>query len=195
MISTVDETPVSTVRIYQYDDLAFDPGEDPAGYTYPVLIDLVDRKGNPYGEQYATEVTLPPLVEGEASLSEPALFGDGSGQVIVVREGAFFTLSVGLRNAAAVASVNVIFQEPFEGPAPLETEVNGALVGQLNKWVQTGEGGLPGNFSLATTLIDPDGAVVGGTSVVGAGGGNVYSNGKGTKKGASQTQQSHIALL
>ena len=193
VISTIDETPVSTVRIYEHRGLEFDPGEDAGNYIYLMLIDMLDANGDPVGSQYEIELTVPALVEGETTITT-APFGDGLGQVIMTRDAEGFGFSVGIKNTAAVDAVNLIFEEPFEGPTPFETEVNATPAGQLNKWVQKGQTALPESFTLTTELTNAAGEVVSGASVTG-GPGVVYKNGSGTKKAANQAQNQHLKLL
>ena len=196
VLETVDDTPVSTVRTFDHSGLQFEPGESPANFIYLCLIDLLDANGDPFGEQHEIELTVPAYIEGEVNLTV-APFGDGQGQVLMMVDDEGYHFSVGLRGDTNVVAANIIFEEPFEGPAPLELEVTGEFAGQLNKWVQKGNAELPATYSVGAQLSE-GGAVVGG--VDGAGGegpGVVYKNGLGNQKaerGLTKSNQ-HIALL
>lgn len=194
VLETVDDSPVSTVRTFAHSGLAFDPGESPAGYVYLALIDLLDANGDPFGEQSEVELLVPEYVEGDVNLTV-APFSNGEGQLIMTVDDDGYTLSVGLRGGSNVVAANIIFEEPYEGPAPLETEVTTEFTGQLDKWIQKGDAALPPNYSVSTTLTEA-GAVVGGVEGVGGEGtGTVYKNGSGTKKASGQVSQQHFQLL
>ncbi|MGK0358736.1 MAG: hypothetical protein ACI9U2_001029 [Bradymonadia bacterium] len=197
VLETVDDTPVSTVRTFAHSGLEFDPGESAGGFIYLCLIDLLDANGDPFGQQTEIEMQVPEYVEGEVNLTV-APFSDGEGQVIMTVDDAGYTLSVGLRGGSNVVAANIIFEEPYEGPAPLETEVTTEFSGQLNKWVQKGDGGLPANYTVGASLTEGGVVVSGVDGARGEGTGTVYKasgNGSGTKKAAAQAQQSHLALL
>ena len=195
VLDTVDASPVSSVRTFLYQDLEFQPGESPAGYIYLCLIDQVDTDGHPVGEQYEVEVVMPAYVEGGENMTV-SQFNNGEGQVVVTVDAeGFYSLSTGVRGQTELGSVNLIFEEPFEGPAPVETEVDQVFTGQFDKWIQKGDAALPANYAVSATLTE-GGVFVGG--VDGAGGegtGTVYKNGKGTKKASNQAEQQHFALL
>lgn len=205
VLMTTDDTPMQTIRSYQYDLIEFDPGEAPGGYVYLVLIDLIDESGDPVGEQIEVELTVPTYdAEADTDGTDWEIFSDASGQQLGVvgfyatADGQALALSYGGEDAAQVASTNLIFEEPYEGPAPLETEVNVSLRGQLDKWIQKGDAGVPEDYTLTTSLVTPEGEVLDSSTATGGGTGTVYraaGNGSGTRKAASQAQQSHIALL
>jgi hypothetical protein len=80
----------------------------------------------------------------------------------------------------------------------LETEVNLSLSLQADKWIQKGDGAVPEDYTLITTLVTPEGEVLTSTTATGGGSGTVYKtagNGSGTKKAANTVRNIQIALL
>lgn len=194
-LDATDDSPVSTVRSF-FGSVEFE--DDPTGSVYLCLVDLLDSAGDPTGEQYEFEVVVPEHVAGEAT-STAYPIGDGLGELRMWRDDAGHHFSIGLRGSPEVAAANVIFEEPFEGPQPRDTEVLLDFQAQYEKWIQKGDGALPEQFEV-TTIMSAQGAVVG--AVEGAtgspDGGAVFSNGFGTRKAsaqATQNQASQIALL
>lgn len=186
VLYTVDDSPMLTERTYVYTHLEFDPGETPAGQTYLCLIDLVDDSGLPVGEQYEVELVPPAVPEGEDHAFTTVPFADGQGSVGLLNtgDGTFHVVgALWSDDARQASSFNLIFEEPFEGPAPLETEVSVGLHGQLDKWVQKGEGTVPASYDLTTTLTTAEGAVLESLTVAGGGTGQVYSEGGGIVPG------------
>ncbi len=174
-VSAVDSTPAFTERTYTYEGLEFDPGESPTDYVYLCLIDMISAEGDPVGEQYEVELTVPVLAEGEEFAVDVASFADGTGSVSFLNTGDGLHVVGALWNdeAAQAESFNLIFEEPFEGPAPLETEVNVQLVSQFDKWVQTGAVAQVGAYSLTASLTTSDGEVLDTMRASGSGTGSV----------------------
>lgn len=202
---TVDDAPIQVVRSFQVDAVQFDPGESPSGYGYLCLIDLLDGAGDPVGEQVEVELTVPQY-DAETGTEGTAWQTVTDSTGAVVGSVGFYATAEGVQLAAAwsggdprdVASMNLIFEEPFEGPAPLETEVKLAFAGERSKWVQKAEGAVPARFSLTTTLVTPEGEELDSVVATGGGTGVVYKaagNGKGTKKASVQASQQHFELL
>ncbi len=157
VMMTVDDTPVRTQQAFVYEGLEFDPGESPADYIYLCLIDLIDEAGDPVGQQYEVELTVPATNEDGSNNTAYVTFGDGQGAISLV------TNSNGTHAHVAwegedVSGANIIFEEPYEGPAPLETELNAELLLQFDRWVQVADAGLPANYSLTTTLTTAEGS-------------------------------------
>ncbi len=197
VLETVDDSPVSTVRTFYRGNIEFEPGESPANFIYLVLIDLIDDNGDPFGEQYEVELTVPAQLEGQLATTT-APFGDGLGQLIMAVDDEGYHFSAGLRGSNSVIAANVIFEEPFEGPAPLEAEITTEFSGQLNKWIQKSDAALPAAYAVGATLSEGEVVVGGVDGASGTGTGTVYrtaANGKGTKKSSAQVPMQHIKLL
>jgi len=180
VLYTVDDTPILTERTYLHTGLQFDPGEAPDGYTYLCLIDLIDDNGEVVGEQYEVEVVPPSVAEGEDYAFTTVPFADGLGAVGLLNTGDGDYHVVGALwsdDAGQASSFNLVFEEPFEGPAPLETEVTATVVDQLDKWVQKGEGVVPEGYDLTTTLTTAEGVVLETSTVSGGGTGTVFKDG------------------
>ena len=199
VIMTTDDTPVLTQRGYWADSVEFDGGEDPGDYIYLCLIDLIDTSGDPVATQYEVELTVPALSEDGSITDSYALFADGTGAVGFVRDAEGISVHFVYEgdDATSIDSANLIFEEPFEGPAPWDTEVNASLLVQWDKWLQKGDASVPEDYTLTTTLVTPDGEELDSTTATGGGTGTVYKtsgNGKGTKKSTIKFNQ-HIPLL
>lgn len=164
VLMTTDDTPVQRIRGYAHDLIEFDPGEDPGSYTYLCLIDLLDTSGDPIGEQLEVDLTVPSY-DAEAgtdsydwqAITDSTGADLGSISFVAGADGLSLSLSYRGDDGAQVESANVIFEEPYEGPAPLETEVNLSLFGEVAKWVQKGEGNIPADYTLTTSLVSPEG--------------------------------------
>lgn len=194
VLGTVDDNPVSSVRTFFTSGVEFDGGESPGGYVYLCLVDLIDANGDPTGQQTEVELQVPEYVEGEVVMTT-ATFSDGLGQVVMAVDDEGYHLGVGVRGDGPIMAANVIFEEPFEGPAPLELEYRAAFDGQLDKWIQKGDGALPERYTVSTTLSDA-GVVVGAVEgASGSGVGTVHKNGSGTRKAANQVKQNQQVKL
>lgn len=179
VLYTVDDTPILTERTYLSEDLEFDPGDVPEGYTYLCLIDVLDANGDIVGEQHEVELTMPSLEDGEAYAVAAVSFAGGSGSVGFLNTGDGYHVVGALwhEDASQAESFNLVFEEPFEGPAPLETEVNAGTVSKKEKWVQKGTGALPDAYEVTATLTAADGTVLESSTVSGSGTGTVYKDG------------------
>ncbi|MFT5679610.1 MAG: hypothetical protein ACI8RZ_000514 [Myxococcota bacterium] len=176
VIYTVDDAPVLTERTYLYEGIEFDPGESPEQHYYLCLIDLIDASGDPVGEQYEVELIIPTLEEGEDYAVYTDSFADGTGSVGFLNTGDGYHVVGALwhEDAGQAVSFNLIFEEPFEGPPPLETGVNATIVSQQDKWIQKG-GALPSSYDLTATLTTAEGAVLESITASGSGTGSVYT--------------------
>jgi hypothetical protein len=177
VIEGIDDTPVRTQRGDGVSEVEFDPGESPEDYIYPCLIDLIGEDGDPVGRQQEVELTVPPIGEDGTVGWAYQTFADGDGVISFLHDEAGIGVHVIYEgeDVGSVASVNVIFEEPYEGPAPLETEVNATLRVQWNKWVQSGTSEIPDAYTLTTTLVTPEGAELDSTTATG-GTGTVYKS-------------------
>lgn len=125
VIALADEAPRWTERQFMTTGLQFD--DDPTGSTYLVLVDRLDPEGNPVGQQTEVEVVAErPDASGEIDAS---LFMDGQAQMALIPGAEEGTWQIFMRTLAddSSAQTALIFEEPFEGPAPLETEVYSEL--------------------------------------------------------------------
>lgn len=199
-LSSFDEAPVGTLNTYSQ-PLAFEPGESPAGYYYLVLLEGVDAEGNPTTEQYEVEL---PVLGAECTFDACpeeafASFADGQASVSVVQNGEGFELwlaATGEVNSSPF--FNVIFEEPFDGPVPLETEIPLDFKGQANKWTTRGSTSVPSTYTFKALTIDGEGQVLEEVQGSGSGTGNVYrtsGNGKGTRRGIRHVQMGQVPLL
>jgi hypothetical protein len=198
-LAVLDDTPVRSQRHYYYEGLEFDPGESPGDYVYLVLIDLIGPDGDPVGMQYEVELTVPSLVEGQDYSASYETFADDTGAISFLTDADGVHVHVILENedVLSVEQVNVIFEEPYEGPAPLETELETPMVVQWDKWVQRGDA-LPSDYTLTTTLLAEDDTVLETATSTGSGTGIQYAttgNGSGTKIASTQAEQQHFPLL
>lgn len=197
VLETVDDSPVSSVRTFFAGGIEFDGDESPANYVYLVLIDMIDANGDPVGQQHEIELLVPEYVAGEV-VTTVVPFGDGVGQVVMAVDDDGYHFGTGVVGDSNVMAANLIFEEPFEGPAPLELEVTTEFVGQFDKWIQKGDAALPANYTVSTTLTEA-GVVVGGVEgASGEGTGTVYKasgNGSGTRIASSTVQQQQVELL
>ena len=202
VLMTTDDTPVMSVRSFNSSTLEFDPGESPEDYVYLALIDLLDSEGDPAGEQMEAELTVPSYdaETGEVGVAWTP-YADSTGTtygyvgIYAYEDGYGVALSHEDSEDLDVDSVKVIFEEPYEGPAPLDTEINLTLSYQADKWIEKGQGSVPEDYTLITTLVTPEGEVLSSTTATGSGTGTVYKNGKGTKKSAITSHQNNVLEL
>lgn len=193
VLDAYDTEPVSTERWFQAGGLEFDPGEGPEGYTYLALVDMIDSNGDPFGEQQEFEVSVDGLEARTAPngdtlpgntvavFSAPLTFGT----MELEEDGTYtFFFAFAGEGAGLVESVNIIFEEPYEGPAPLETEVSLPLALEWNKWVQKGSTALPESGELTVNVVSEEGAVIDSISASTSGAGSAYvdDGAKGTRK-------------
>ena len=196
VLDAYDTEPVSVERWFQSSGLAFDPGEAPTGYIYFVLVDMIDTHGDPFGEQQEFEVSVDGLEARTAPNGDEfpdntvSVFGAGGAQGIGTMEleedGTFtFFFSYAGPDAGLVGGVNLIFEEPYEGPAPLETEINLSLALEWKKWVQKGAASLPDTgVGVSVTVVSDEGVVLDQVQTSADGAGSVYraDGANGTKK-------------
>jgi hypothetical protein len=125
IISMADEAPQWTERQFTAPEFGFE--EDPTGSSYLAQMTAVDAEGNPIGQQFEVELFAEqPDENGEINTT---LFAEDQSQIALIpgeEEGSWQVLIRTVEDAPA-NGYNVIFEEPFEGPAPLETEINSEL--------------------------------------------------------------------
>jgi len=194
VLDAYDTEPVSVERWFQAGGLAFDPGESPTGYTYLVLADMVDSNGDPFGEQQEFEVSVDGLDARTAPNGDTLpsnTVGTFSGELLFgtveQEDDGTYTLFVAYAgdDAALIEGVNLIFEEPYEGPAPLETEVSLPLALEWKKWVQKAPGSLAeGDLNVTVNVVSEEGEVIDTISATTAGTGSAYAadGANGTRK-------------
>lgn len=186
IVDAYDTEPVSVERWFQAGELSFDPGESPDGYTYLVLADMIDSNGDPFGEQQEFEVSVDGLEARTAPNGDQfpdntvAVFGTGGAQGIgtleLENDGTYtFFYSYAGPDAALVSRVNLIFEAPFEGPAPLESEVGLEMALEWKQWVQKGGESLPETgVDVSVSVVSEEGVVLDEVLTSAAGTGSVY---------------------
>ena len=182
VLMTVDDSPVRTQQALVYEGVEFDPGESAEGYIYLCLIDLIDEEGDPVGQQYEVDLTVPFANEDGSNSTNYVVFGEGQGAVSLVNNANGMHAHVAWEGEE-VAGANIIFEEPFEGPAPLETELNAELLLQFDRWVQTADAGLPADYTLTTTLTTAEGEQLDSLTASGSGAGKINAADKTEKYG------------
>lgn len=171
VVATTDDTPVLTRQSFA--GTAVDFGDDPAkavGMPYLVLVDWADAEGTLTGTQQ--EVTLVvPAYDAETGTpgSHTATFADGSGAVALLHDELGVTAIAWTDDAIDVSAAHIIFEEPFEGPPPLETEIDLRHHSTLDKWTQSGIGAVPAAWELTVELVDEKGNPLDGATTTGAG--------------------------
>lgn len=169
----LDAEPQSTQVSFLSGALEFDGGESPAGYIYLVLLDFIDANGEPSGQQHEVEVHVPPTLDPAGYNTVYAPFDDGRGTLAAIHgpDGYHFEIIHEGVEGRDGQSVNIIFEEPFEGPAPLESEVNAPRLVRWDHWVSTADAPLPDLTAVTATVVDAEGAElsVDGFTLSGAG--------------------------
>ena len=195
----IDETlttPTETIKMFHYEDLEFEPGESPVDFIYLCLIDLIDSNGDPVGQQREIEtVILGPDADAAANASDATSDGLGPvGLMIYEQTNGKYGVYLEVHDATLdIASANVIFEEPWEGPAPLSLEVGADIYNTLRTWKVTSAGDAPSAGVL--TVTDANGTM-GGTVEIPEILYRTEGNGKGTRKASAQVQQNgQLALL
>lgn len=98
-------------------------GEDPIGQSMQLTITQKDALGENVGEPETVFVTAEDVDQEEGIVAQPSTIKrNNNGNGFKVRT------KVKGTDKDQVHSVNLIFEEPFEGPAPLELEVEATLV-------------------------------------------------------------------
>lgn len=166
-------TPQTTQTSFLSGPLAFDGEESPAGYFYLVLLDFIDANGDPSGQQQEVEVYMPPTLDPTAFNTVYAPFDDGRGTLAAIAgpEGFHFEVIHEGGEGRDGQSVNIIFEEPFEGPAPLSLDLNAPRLVRWDQWVSVADGPLPTLTAVTASVIDAEGAElsVDGFTLSGAG--------------------------
>ena len=194
----IDETlttPTKTVQVFHYADLEFEPGESPVDFIYLCLIDLIDSNGDPVGSQREVEaLILGP--DADAAANEASVGTDGIGPVgVMIYEqlNGKYGVYVEVHDPTLdIASANVIFEEPFEGPAPLELEVGADIYNTLRTWKVTSADDAPSAGVL--TVTDANGTIGGMVEIPEI----LYrteGNGSGTTKASSAIIRANGAIM
>ena len=153
-IALADEAPVWTERQFSIHDLSF--SEDPTGFTYPVSLMAMDAEGNPIAEQQMVTLSAerPTL---DKPIYNGSFFAEDTAYVALLPDGEG-TWQIAVRSVAEqpVAGWRVIFEEPFEGPVPMETAVDASLSQVWRQYRQVARGVPLADVSrqVDTALID-----------------------------------------
>lgn len=179
LFETKDASPVLSQRSYLTGDVEFEDADLVAGELYLVLIDRLDAEGFATGEQFEVEIKAPSAYTDSVGANYASI-GDGAGLLGMLRDddGYYFHVALSGEESEGVSDISIIFEEPFEGPEPLETEVTATSTARFDKWVQRTSVTLPDSFSVDATLSSSDGKTldtVGGAT--GTDTGVVYKNG------------------
>jgi hypothetical protein len=170
VLMTVDDNPVRTQQAFVAENIAFEDAAE--GSTYLVLVEMLDADGMASGEQYEVELTVPKAGEDGSNGTSYVTFAKGAAQASFVTNANGYHYHLAFENEL-YAGANIIFEEPYEGPAPLETEVSAELAMQFDKWTQVGESSAPASYELTTSLTDADGNELDTLSATGTGTGRV----------------------
>jgi len=161
-----DGEPSQIERQFVAERQLFDDGDFATDYPYLVLVDLLSDGGEPIGEQ--VELELRPV----AGLADIALEtarevdlgeSDGSvgGAIWMDEDGmGYLFVAVNGQGAAAIQSVELSFEEPFEGPAPMESNPELDLVREWRQWEHSGEALTEGGLLEATLSLTDGGEQV-----------------------------------
>lgn len=168
VISTVATAPKSTQASFASAALSFDGGESAVGYSYTVLIDMIDANGDPVGLQREADLTVPTF-DGKTVGTSYAVFRDGTGAVGLLHgEDGIFSQVVLAGDQGAI-SANIIFEEPFEGPAPLALESSMSEVATWDVWEVSTSTALPEAWTLTYSLTNAKGEELHSASTSGTG--------------------------
>lgn len=195
--SSEGAAPVNVGRDFSYQNLSFDGSI--YGSSYPVTLSFLDEEGFLF---YSMQAYVEGVTDEEGTQTFALDFGPEDtgfedGLIAFTRtddSGENWDLAVALTGdqAGSVASVELTFDEPFDGPVPQENPIELEFDGQVQKFVDTFETPVDLDTSDLTyiqTLITEEGEVleeIQWTGPVGA----VYKSGKGTRSSASNTSTS-----
>lgn len=194
-LDTLDESPAKRVRLLENGQVDFDaeladlPGAL-GGSTYLLLADMYDSSGNPVGNQQEFEVSVDGLEARSAGGWQDGQtvgsFASSDGLLegyVVWQADAGIGLSVAYGGTEDVRSVDLTFEEPFDGPTPMDTTVTLPVVLEANKWVTRTRAPVPANATVGVTLVDAEGTVLDAITTSNASTGRVYENDATNKYG------------
>jgi len=156
LVDALLTSPRFTVQAFVSEPIAFEGGEDAGGVTYLVVLDAYDATGGLVGAQREVEITIPDADERKAF--DPVRVDDGIA-VAVSRFDGRVRLTAAYEGAPTVDSVVLQFQEPYEGPAPLEPTLEVDQASTFQDWRVVGTELLPES----TLSVEVDLAEAGGT--------------------------------
>jgi len=154
VLDTVVASPDAVDRTY-YSPVEFE--DVPDGETYLVLIDLLDGEGVPVGDQLEVELTAPVTSTDEVTVAGVFLSEARTSSLTLWHhptDGYALALEYDGADVSTVASAEISFEEPFEGPPPLEATVALPLLVERAHWKVKGTTSLPDTFTVTTTLLD-----------------------------------------
>lgn len=198
VLEAVGDAPIATSRAF--DAAAFGFDDSPAGNSYAFTLTARDSTGATIGTPGTGTMVF--ATDGTPKQTTIKLGGETSMDVIVenlededetqdnpVRVGA----GVSGPGAGTVASLELQFDEPFEGPTPQENPLTLEFSCEQQRWVHTASisDGVPtSGFEIDTLLLDEDGSLIEQLVWDGDFGDRQFSNGKGTRPPCSNTSTS-----
>lgn len=151
----------------------------PDGETYLVLIDLLDASGKPVGDQLEVELTAPETVTGEITAQGVYITDSETANLTLWNHpdlGYMVAVEYDGADVGTVASVDLTFEEPFEGPPPLESTINLPLVVERAHWSVTGTTTLPDDYAITARPLDAEGSPLSAVQSGGSDPGVTYKN-------------------
>jgi len=148
LLSTTGETSVDRERHFTVDRVAFD-GEV-AGEVYSLTLYPLDKEGSLVGAPVDTELAF-----GTSGDQVQARWGDGFAGIDA--SGESVNLALAGDALEPVTSVELVFNEPYDGPDPIETSVVVPLSLEWTRFVQTaraGEADLSSGVDVEVQLYD-----------------------------------------
>ena len=192
-----DDAPVSIARDFAFDGLTF--SDTPVGSPYNLTISLRDREGsiletmdvlieNLEDESQNTIVVAPP---------DDSRF-DAAAVTLSRIDDTTWDIGFGVSGELAnnVSDIEVLFEEPFDGPVPDDTVLTLDFNASYQKWADTFDSSIDlsdDDLTIEQTLYTDDGKIieeVQWTGPVGA----TYKNGKGTRTATSSSSPT-LSLL
>jgi hypothetical protein len=193
-LDTLDESPAKRVRLLENGALDFDADGEVddlppqlGGSTYLMLADMYDSGGDIVGNQQEFEVSVDGVEARTGSWQDGQTIGtftstDGLFEGNLVWQ-AGTGVGVAYAGTEPVAAVDLTFEEPFDGPVPLETTVTLPFVLEADKWVTRTRDPVPAGATVGVTLVDAEGGVLDAISATNASTGRVYENTATEKSG------------
>ena len=187
LIEALHELPPLTLRPER--TLLLDLPPQLGGSTYLMLADMYDSGGDIVGNQQEFEVSVDAVdlrtggwQDGQTIATFTSTDGLFEGN-LVWQAGAGVGVSVAYASTEDVAAVDLTFEEPFDGPVPLETTVTLPFVLEADKWVTRTRDPVPAGATVGVTLVDAEGGVLDAISATNASTGRVYENTATEKSG------------
>ena len=161
-----DGEPAQIERQFVAERQLFDGDDLAADQPYLVLVDLLSDGGEPLGDQVELElhpVAGPAAIRLETARGVDLGESDGTvgGAIWIDEDGlGYFFIAANGAGAAAIQSVELSFEEPFEGPAPMESNPELELAREWRMWEYSGEALTEGGLLEATLSLTDGGEQV-----------------------------------